>query len=263
VNLDKQKYNKKIGILDWFIFIAIIIMFIMVYIPQSIWHEEDNYKKQRRQRMTVISQAAEFYYELTGEHTIDYLELFSLVEASMDSLIADSTFVGKKVISLNDKDYNVRLEPGFHTIIDTTFSTPEKIKEQIIDTLYTIVMNDNEDTSLDTLIANAKNINSYKKDSLFVEILDIKFENRFEINPNFLRRKFHLAEDLIFCPISNVNKRKKFNLSLVESSDGNNKLFKITSPVSKDDIERRYVIFKYNPGKEEYIVGGKKNWAEN
>ena len=58
------KNDKKIGILDWLIFFAIIIMFIMVYIPQSIWVEEDYYKKQRRQRMTVISQAAEFYYEL-------------------------------------------------------------------------------------------------------------------------------------------------------------------------------------------------------
>ena len=35
------KNDKKIGILDWLIFFAILIMFIMVYIPQSIWVEED------------------------------------------------------------------------------------------------------------------------------------------------------------------------------------------------------------------------------
>ena len=128
------KNDKKIGILDWLIFFAIIIMFIMVYIPQSIWVEEDYYKKQRRQRMTVISQAAEFYYELTGEHTTDHMELFSLVEASMDSLIADSTFIGNKNIFINNKNYNVRLEPGFHTIIDTTFSESEKVKVEISDT---------------------------------------------------------------------------------------------------------------------------------
>ena len=65
-------------------------------------------------------------------------------------------------------------------------------------------MNDNEDTSLDTLIANAKNINSYKKDSLFVEILDIKFENRFEINPNFLRRKLQAKR---------IGINKKYNIN--------------------------------------------------
>ena len=93
--MNKQKNNKKIGILDWLIFFAVIVMFIMVYIPQSIWIEEDTFKKQRRQRMKIISQAADFYYELTGEYTIDHNELFSLVEASMDSLLADSLFIGK------------------------------------------------------------------------------------------------------------------------------------------------------------------------
>ena len=39
--MNKQKNNKKIGILDWLIFFAVIVMFIMVYIPQSIWIEED------------------------------------------------------------------------------------------------------------------------------------------------------------------------------------------------------------------------------
>tara|TARA_Y100000814_G_scaffold215901_1_gene160685 strand:- start:207 stop:992 length:786 start_codon:yes stop_codon:yes gene_type:complete len=257
------KNDKKIGILDWLIFLAIIIMFIMVYIPQSIWVEEDYYKKQRRQRMTVISQAAEFYYELTGEHTTDHIELFSLVEASMDSLIADSTFIGNKNILINNKSYNVRLEPGFHTIIDTTFSESEKVKVEISDTLYTIIMTDEEDGSLDTLIANTKNINKYKNDSLFVDILKETTENRFETKSNYLRRKYHLNEELIYCPISNDNKNKKFLLSLIESSDGNSKSFKISSPVSKSDAERRYVIFNYNPGKEESIVGGKKSWAEN
>mgnify|MGYP000669245778 CR=1 FL=1 len=29
-----------------------------------------------------------------------------------------------------------------------------------------------------------------------------------------------------------------------------------------DDKELRYGIFSYNPGKEEYISGGVKSWAE-
>ncbi len=259
--MNKQKNNKKIGILDWLIFFAVIVMFIMVYIPQSIWIEEDTFKKQRRQRMKIISQAADFYYELTGEYTIDHNELFSLVEASMDSLLADSLFIGKKNIYLNDKTYQVMLEPGFHTIIDTTFSVAENIKQEVTDTLYTIVMKNLEDGGSDTLLANSKNFNKYARDSLFVQILNIDYENRTENNSNYLRRKFHLENDLIYCPISNDNKNKKFILSI--DSNGSNPMFKITSPLTPEDVERRYFLFKYYPGKEENITGGKKSWAEN
>ena len=71
-----------------------------------------------------------------------------------------------------------------------------------------------------------------------------------------------MNEKLIYCPISNTNKDKKFILEIDKSKD-DNQVFKITSPVSNEDSERRYGIFKYNPGKAESIIGGKKSWAEN
>ena len=67
--MNKNNHNKKIGILDWLIFFSIILMFVMVYVPQSIWAEEDKYKKLRREQMEIISQAEEFYYEITGKYT--------------------------------------------------------------------------------------------------------------------------------------------------------------------------------------------------
>ena len=70
-------------------------MFIMVYIPQSVWSEENRNKEERRKRMEIISQAEEFYYELTDEFTQNVDLLFKVVEASMDSLIADSLFYGQ------------------------------------------------------------------------------------------------------------------------------------------------------------------------
>ena len=73
----------------------------MVYIPQSVWSEEDRNKQERRKRMEIISQAEEFYYELTDEYTQNVDILFKVVEASMDSLIADSLFYGKNKSSIN------------------------------------------------------------------------------------------------------------------------------------------------------------------
>ena len=73
--MNKLKLNKTIGILDWLILFSIILMFIMVYIPQSIWKEENKFKDERRFKMKVIHQAEEFYKELTGEYTTDYNDI--------------------------------------------------------------------------------------------------------------------------------------------------------------------------------------------
>ena len=259
--MNKEKLNKKIGVLDWLIFISIIIMFIMVYVPQYIWSEENEFKKERRSRMKIISQAEEFYYELTGTYTTDYNELFSLVESAMDSLIADSLFTGRKQINLNDKIYEVSIESGFHIIVDTTFSTVERLKKNVTDTLYSVMMK-NENNEIDTIITNSNNINKFKNDSLFIDLLNIDYEERSEFESNYLRQKFHLNDKLIYCPISNTNRNKKFILEIDKAEDGS-QIFKITSPVSKEDSERRYGIFKYNPGENESIIGGKKSWAEN
>jgi len=259
--LNIEKLDKKIGVLDWLIFISIVIMFIMVYVPQSIWAEEEAFKKERRNRMKVISQAEEFYYELTGSYTTDYNELFFLVEAAMDSLIADSLFTGRKTINLNNKVYEILLESGFEVIVDTTFSKVERLKKNVVDTLYTVIMNNDKTSQLDTIVTNSNNITKYKQDSLFVNVLQVKYEQRSEIESNYLRRKFHLNEKLIYCPISNTNKNKKFILEVDKSKD-DSQIFKITSPVSDGDSERRYGIFKYSPGQSESIIGGKKSWAE-
>ena len=48
-------FNRKIGILDWLIFLSIIIMIIMVYVPLEVWQEESKYKTERRNRMKYIN----------------------------------------------------------------------------------------------------------------------------------------------------------------------------------------------------------------
>ena len=70
---------KDIGVLDWCIFISIIIMGLMIYLPQNIWQEEDKYKKLRREKMEIISNAEDFFYELTGKYSLDTQESYSLL----------------------------------------------------------------------------------------------------------------------------------------------------------------------------------------
>ena len=113
MNYKKISEDKKIGILDWLILIAVMLLVVLVYIPQSIWSEEDRDRTESRKRMQLIADAAEFYNEIMGEYTTDGEFMFKLVEAAIDSTLADSLFVGNKTIFINDKPFSVTLENDF------------------------------------------------------------------------------------------------------------------------------------------------------
>ena len=135
-----KKIFKDIGFLDWSIFISIIIMALMIFLPQIVWEEEDYYKSLRREKMNIISKSEDFYYQLMGEYTLNTKELFSLVESATDSVIADSLFVGDKMIDLDDGSYEVNLERGFEIRVDTTFSVPTELYVSYADTVYSVGM---------------------------------------------------------------------------------------------------------------------------
>ena len=289
-----NKYDKKIGVLDWSIFFAIIILITMVYVPLNVWAEEKHYKEMRRSRMKYIASAEEFFYELTGKYTTNVDELFPLVEAAMDSLISDSTFTGKQVINLNNNVYEVMMDESFHIRVDTTYSKAEIIKTLEIDTLFKIGVRNEDNLSLiDTIWVNSTNFKEYENNPNFVDNYITHYENdlgnmievdeflkdeanytasnyspkkvkyvdRVNKTRNFLRRKFHLESDFIYCPISKNNFDKKKFILNVDNSNPSTPVFSIESPLGTDDNELRYGIFRYRPGKKESIVGGVKSWA--
>ena len=77
--------------------------------------------------MSDIAHAEDFYFEMTGRYTLNGEHLFELVEAAMDSLIADSLFTGRKIINLNHNSYSVTLERGFEIRVDTTLINLNKL----------------------------------------------------------------------------------------------------------------------------------------
>ena len=97
--MQDQNYERKISLLDWGIILSALLLLLVVYLPQSIWEEEEKLKKEGRKRMSDIANAEDFYFEMTGNYTLDGEHLFELVEAAMDSLFADSLFTGKKASS--------------------------------------------------------------------------------------------------------------------------------------------------------------------
>ncbi len=255
---EKFKFDKKIGILDWGIVLSVIILFLMIYIPRSIWEEEDKLKDISRFRMEVIANAQEFYYELTGSYTYDGQMLFNLVEAAMDSLIADTLFTGNQLINIKDTVFTVNVESDFAIRVDTTFSFPVDYRRAFQDTIYSISMlNENED-GFDTLFVNSKNLEEYQSEYGFDKIIDLNVSNRSEIFTDYLRKKFHLNKKYLISPI--INEPYLFS---IDSSSSEDVVFTVSSPLSDKYKERRYLIFNFQPGNPGKVVNNKVSWASS
>ena len=252
-------FESKIGILDWSILLSIILLLFIVYIPKSIWAEEQADKDESRFRMKTISNAAKFYHELKGNYTSDGEQMFALVEAAIDSLYADSLFVGEQEISVNNFIHNIKIERGFDYRADTTFSIAEKIKSTLVDTIYMIseYKDSVEKVELDTLYVNSANIKAKQALSTFNAIINTEINERVEVVNNYLRKKYHLNPNLLICPLTN----RKYIIEVLKN-DGEDDIFLVKSPVKQSDSESRYLFFKYDPGNHGYIRDGITSWAE-
>ena len=293
-NWNNIKFKTRIAVLDWLFVFAVIILLLIVYIPSQIWIQEKSDRDESRFRMRTISNASEFYKEITGNYTINGPQMFELVEAAIDSAFADSLFIGEQQIILNNKIFNVSINKGFDYRADTTFSIAEQIRKTIIDTLYwTLEYSDSTKTLLDTNYVNSsdikKRMNLYRfnpantlllseRDSTITEeeydnllsfeqkrfyrvVKDtipgkIEISEREEVKNNYLRKKFHLNADLLTCPLS----KKDYILALEQQNSGEN-IFIVKSPVDESNIETQYYFFEYNPGDHGYIRSGVQSWA--
>ena len=256
----RLNFETKIGLLDWSILLSIMLLLLIVYIPSSIWIEEKRDRDESRFRMKAISNAAEFYKELKGNYTTDGEDMFALVEAAIDSLYADSLFIGEQRINTNNTLHHITIEKGFDYRADTTFSIAEKIKVTIIDTIYMISeFTDSLDKStLDTTYVNSKMIEKRKKTNLFNKVISMEIKDRVEIKNDYLRRKYHLHEDLLFCPLT----KRPYILEIL-NNEGDDNIFVVKSPVKKTDSESRYFFFRYIPGNHGHIKSGVTSWAES
>ena len=269
----KITMEQRIGLLDWGILLSIIILFFIVYIPRSIWMEEKRDRDESRFRMKAIANAADFFKELTGNYSSNGKEIFLLVESAIDSLYADSLFTGSQKIYINNQIYSIKVDKGFDYRADTTFSESEKVKRMVTDTLHLVLMikddvnNEIElgnmdrlsitATDLDTLYVNESFLRRYKNDSSFYGILNTSYKDRIEVSSDYLRKKYHLTEDLLVCPLTG----KPYLLEVLTESD--EEVFIVSSPVNrKNDSSSRYFFFKYDPGEHGYVKSGITSWAE-
>ena len=257
--MNDVNYERKISLLDWGIVLSAILLLLTVYLPQVIWEEEEKYKKEGRHRMSAIANAQEFYFEMTGSYTLDGKHLFKLVEAAMDSLIADTLFHGNKIINLDGSGYPVNMEKGIEIRIDTTFSFPTELYHTYDDTVYTIGLKNLQSGLIDTLFINVKDLARYKSDDLFKGIYSMDIVKRTELRTDYLRKKYHLENSMLYCPLT--NSPYVFQMDSIKDE----MVFTVTSPLyllEKPYTKRRFGVFTFEAGGHGYIKGMQKSWAE-
>ena len=256
--LDK-KYERKISLLDWGIILSALLLLLTVYLPQSIWKEEEKFKKEGRKRMSDIANAEDFYFEMTGEYTLDGDHLFELVEAAMDSLIADSLFTGEQIIKLEENTYPVTLDRGFELRVDTTFSDPTNLYNSYKDTIYCVGLRNLESGETDTLFVNVKDLSAYQSDENFQRIFNMDVVIRSEVRTDYLRKKYHLDNSFLICPVT----QDPYIFKIDSTND--EAVFQVTSPLhilDKPYKESRFGIFTFEAGDHGYIRGGQTSWAQ-
>jgi len=257
--MQDKTYEQKISILDWGIVISSILLLLTVYLPQLIWKEEVRFRKEGRHRMTAIANAEEFYLEMIGGYTTDGVHLFELVEAAMDSLIADTLFTGEKIIYLNGNAYPVNMDRGIETRIDTTFSQPTELYISYDDTVYTVGMKNPDSGGIDTLFVNVKDLIKYQSDEYFHTTYDLDILVRTELRTDFLREKYHLDNSMLYCPLTNDPYIFEIDTTNEEP------VFTIKSPLhilEEPYTESRFGVFTFEAGDHGYIRGTQKSWAE-
>ena len=257
--MQDNNYKRKISILDWGIIISTLLLLLAVYLPQSIWQEEEKLRREGRKRMSDIANAEDFYFEMTGQYTLDGEHLFSLVEAAMDSLIADSLFTDKQMIKLGKNTYPVNLDRGFENRVDTTFSAPTELYISYEDTVYCVGLRNIQSGGTDTLFVNVRDLSAYKSDENFQKIFSTDIVTRSEIRIDYLRKKYHLDNSFLTCPVT-----QESYIFEIDSTNGE-AVFQVISPLhilDKPYTKSRYGIFTFEAGDHGYIRGGQTSWAE-
>ena len=97
--------QNKTDLLEVVIILAMFFLIVVIYVPVAIWEEENYFEKESRYRMQNVYDVESFYSRLTGEYNPNFLEAMSVVNATRDSAVADSLFIGEQLVVLSGKEF--------------------------------------------------------------------------------------------------------------------------------------------------------------
>ena len=91
----------------------------------------------QNQKKKNFHKAKQLYQEILDSNP-NFLEAMSVVNATRDSAIADSLFIGEQLVKLRGKEFLVDVDESFGFEYDTTFGIKSFRKDTLLDTILQI-----------------------------------------------------------------------------------------------------------------------------
>lgn len=245
-----KKRKMRTDFLELFIVLSLIFMIISIYVPKAIWIEESIIEKESQFNIQNIYDVEMFYNSLTDTFNTDGAWAITLVNAIRDSLHADSTYLGERILNLDGIEVAVDIHKGFDVEFDTTFGFLKSRRDTIIDTTHTIVMYSDDLGRNDTIFIQHKKLDEYKSDSNFIDRVRTETKMRTELVNYY--DSYQPSRSMLNCPLTNDSYK-------ITVSDDNNSV-RIASPITEVYKERRYLIFSFKAQSHGYINDGFRSW---
>ena len=242
--------QNKTDLLEVVIVLALFFLIIVIYVPVAIWEEENYYQEESRYRMQNVYDIESFYSRLTGEYNPNFLEAMSVVNATRDSAIADSLFIGEQLVKLLGKEFFVDVDESFGFEYDTTFGIKSFRKDTVKDTTLQIVLFASDLGRNDTSFIRKTNLKEYIDDENFIGIINEEPIQRVEAIEYY---KTYIPDSSTYlCPLTNDEYFMDIN------QDGNELI--VSSPIDEPIIESHYLIFSFKALNHGVIKDGRKSW---
>ena len=248
----KMNQNKLSDLLELAMVLAFLFLIFVIYVPVSIWAEENDYEKRSRFNMQNIYDVEVFYEQLTGSYSPNFFEAMHVVNSARDSLLGDSLYVGEQSLTLFGRQYNVDIYETFGFNYDTTFGFKSYRRDTILDTTVQIIMYSQELGRNDTSFTQKKYLNTYMEDPNFVEKLSEEPLNRVELVEYY--KTFLPDSSTYSCPLTT----KPYTIN----ADNKNKKFKVVSPITRENPYKdpRFLIFSLKSNGHGEINDGNRSW---
>ena len=243
--------NRKLNdLIELIIVFGLVFILFAIYVPVSIWEEEDQFESISHFRMNTIHHIQEFYKNLTGDYATDGLWAMNVVNAVRDSLTADSTYLDKQLLGLYQNNITLKIPEGFDMEFDTTFGFQRFRRDTIMDTTVKVLTFSEQLSRNDTVYIQKKNLPEMLATETYRDVLSEEAVNRVEVVDYY--ETFMPDTSMFYCPLTS----QPYKIEFIE-----NKL-RIESPIKRIYKEPRFLIFSLKAQNHGYIEDGILSWSK-
>ena len=172
------------------------------------------------------------------------------MNATRDSAVADSLFIGEQLVVLSGKEFFVDVDESFGFEYDTTFGVKSFRKDTVQDTTVQIVLFAEDLGRNDTSFIRKKDLSGYSDAENFIGIVKEEPMERVEAIEYY---KTYIPDSTnYYCPLTK-------NEYVMEITDDGTDLI-ISSPIDEPIVESHYLIFSFKAVNHGVIRGGRKSW---